>query len=71
MDSTLGGALPDIAAVMDLATDVLGSRAAAERWLATPAMALDQRRPLDLLGGAEGMALVTTLLTRMDHCIYL
>ncbi len=67
----LGGTRPDVAAVMHLATDVLGSRTAADRWLATPAIALDQRRPADLLGDADGIALITNLLTRMDHCIYL
>ena len=34
-------------AVVAQATDVLGSRAAAERWLMAPAMGLDRRRPLD------------------------
>ncbi len=71
MDSTLAGPLPEVAAVMDLATDVLGSRTAAERWLVTPAMALDQRRPIDLLSDADGIALVTTLLRQMDRCTYL
>lgn len=71
MDGNPDGTLSYVAAVTDLATDVLGSRAAAERWIATPALGLDQRRPIDLLYSAEGMALVTTLLTRMDRCTYL
>jgi putative toxin-antitoxin system antitoxin component (TIGR02293 family) len=49
---------------------VFGSHAAAEHWLATPAIGLDQRRPVDLLQSAEGTDLVTALLTRIDHCVY-
>jgi putative toxin-antitoxin system antitoxin component (TIGR02293 family) len=71
MDSTADDFQFRVVAALDLATDVLGSRAAAEHWLATPALALDQRRPVDLLQSVEGMALVTTLLTRMDYGTYL
>jgi len=49
---------------------VLGSQEAAERWLSTPAMALDRRRPIDLLQSSEGTELVKTLLTRMDYGVY-
>ena len=49
---------------------VLGSREAAERWLSTPAMGLDQRQPIDLLRSSEGTDLVKTLLTRMDFGVY-
>ena len=55
-----------LASVAEQATDVLGSRQAAKRWLAVPAIRLDRRRPIDLLQRSEGTALVRTLLTRMD-----
>lgn len=56
--------------VTSQAVDVLGSREAAERWLSTPAMALDQRKPIELLQSSEGTDLVKTLLTRMDFGVY-
>lgn len=56
--------------VTDQAIDVLGSRDAAERWLSTPAMGLDQRKPIELLQSSEGTDLVKTLLTRMDFGVY-
>ena len=52
------------------AVEVLGSREAAERWLSTPAMGLDQRQPIELLQSSEGTDLVKTLLTRMDFGVY-
>lgn len=59
-----------LAAVTEQAIEVLGSQDAAERWLASPAMGLDRRRPIDLLRSSEGTVLVKTLLTRMDHGVY-
>lgn len=59
-----------LAAVTEQAADALGSWEAAERWLASPAMGLDQRRPIDLLQSSEGTELVKTLLTRMDYGVY-
>ena len=35
--------------ILDRASDILGSGEAAERWMSEPAMALDQRRPEDLI----------------------
>jgi len=59
-----------LALVAEQAVDVLGSQAAAERWLSTPAMGLDQRIPIDLLQSSEGTDLVRTLLTRMDYGVH-
>ena len=56
--------------VTQQAIEVLGSRETAERWLSTPAMGLDRRKPIDLLQSTEGTELVKTLLTRMDYGIY-
>ena len=57
-------------AVMGQASDVLGSREAAERWLSAPAMGLDQRVPIDLLASSEGTEMVKTLLERMEYGVY-
>jgi putative toxin-antitoxin system antitoxin component (TIGR02293 family) len=52
------------------ATEVLGSQEAAEQWLNTPAMALDQRRPIELLSTAVGADMVERLLSRIEYCVY-
>ncbi|KAF1048794.1 type II RES/Xre toxin-antitoxin system antitoxin [Xylophilus sp.] len=59
-----------LASVTEQAVGVLGSRDAAERWLASPATGLDRRRPIDLLQSSEGAELVRTLLTRMEYGVY-
>ena len=59
-----------LVSVTDLAIEVLGSQPAAERWLSSPAMGLDQRQPIDLLQSTEGTEMVKTLLTRMDYGVY-
>ena len=59
-----------LVAVTHLAISVLGSQDAAERWLASPAIGLDDRKPIDLLQSSEGTDMVKTLLTRMDYGVY-
>lgn len=58
------------AEVLTTATNVLGSQAEAEKWLATPAMALNQRRPLDLLSSPAGVEMVEQLLGRLEYGVY-
>jgi putative toxin-antitoxin system antitoxin component (TIGR02293 family) len=59
-----------LALVTRQATDVLGSHEAAERWLSTPAIGLERRRPIELLQSSEGTDMVRTLLTRMEYGVY-
>jgi putative toxin-antitoxin system antitoxin component (TIGR02293 family) len=59
-----------LVAVTSQAIKVLGNQEAAERWLASPAMGLDQRKPIDLLQSSEGTDLVKTLLSRMEYGVY-
>jgi putative toxin-antitoxin system antitoxin component (TIGR02293 family) len=59
-----------LVSVTSQAIDVLGSQEAAERWLASPAMGLDRRKPIDLLQSTEGTEMIKTLLTRMDYGVY-
>ena len=59
-----------LVSVVHQAQEVLGSQEAAERWLSSPAMGLDQRVPLDLLQSSEGTAMVKTLLSRMEYGVY-
>ena len=52
------------------ASAVFGSRDAAERWMAHPAMGLDGARPIDLLRTLQGAELVTEFLGRLEHGVY-
>jgi len=70
LDSNATDRLIRLASITEQAIDVLGSKEAAEHWLSTPAIGLDQRRPIDLLQSSEGAELVKTLLIRMDYGVY-
>lgn len=65
-----GGRAWKFAEVLAKATEVLGSQAEAEQWLSTPAMALDRRRPVDLLISPAGVEMVEQLLGRAERGVY-
>ena len=56
--------------VLAMATEVLGSREAAGRWMEEPAVGLEQRRPLDLLSTSAGVEIVRTFLERLQYGVY-
>jgi putative toxin-antitoxin system antitoxin component (TIGR02293 family) len=58
------------AEVLAKATSILGSQEEAEHWLERPAMALDGRRPIDLLSTPTGLELVADHLTRLEYGVY-
>ena len=58
------------AEVLVKATQVLGSQEDAELWLSSPAIALDGRKPIELMVTAQGVELVKTLLDRMAYGVY-
>ena len=58
------------AEILAKATDVFGSQAEAEQWLERPAIGLDQRRPIDLLGTPAGVELVEDHLDRREYGVY-
>jgi putative toxin-antitoxin system antitoxin component (TIGR02293 family) len=58
------------AEILGRATAILGTQAAAEAWLEQPAMALDGRRPLDLLSTPAGVQSVEDHLTRLEYGVY-
>jgi putative toxin-antitoxin system antitoxin component (TIGR02293 family) len=58
------------AEILARATDLLGSQEEAERWLQKPAMALDGRRPIDLLSTPAGVELVDDHLVRLEYGVY-
>lgn len=59
-----------LAKILAQAIAVLGSREAAAQWLASPAMALDRRRPIELLATTAGAAMVEDLLGRIAYGVY-
>jgi len=65
-----GGRTFKFAEVVAKATLVLGNREAAVQWLTSPAMGLDQQKPLDLLATPVGTQLVEELLGRIEHGVY-
>lgn len=52
------------------AAQVLGSKDAAEKWLSSPQIGLDGRRPVELLTTAPGADLVKDQLLRMEFAVY-
>ena len=58
------------AEIVAKATEVFGDQTGAERWLTSPAMALDERRPTDLLSSPAGVEMVEQLLGRLEHGVY-
>ncbi|HEV2515638.1 MAG TPA: antitoxin Xre/MbcA/ParS toxin-binding domain-containing protein [Devosia sp.] len=58
------------AEVFAKAAEVFGTEDEARRWLEEPAMALDQRRPIDLLASPAGTELVENLLLQLEYGVY-
>ncbi len=58
------------AEILGRATELFGSQAEAEAWLERPAMALDQRKPIDLLSTPAGVESVEDHLTRLEYAVY-
>lgn len=56
--------------ILAKATEVFGSQEEAERWMERPAIALDQRRPIDLMTTPAGSDLVEDHLQRLDYGVY-
>ena len=58
------------AEILAKATEVLGSQQEAEEWLQRPAIALDQRRPINLLATPAGVQIVEDFLGRLKYGVY-
>lgn len=58
------------AEILARASGIFGSQAEAEQWLERPAMALDQRKPIDLLSTPAGVEAVERHLTRLEYGVY-
>lgn len=64
------GRLWKFAEILNTASRVFGDQQAAERWLNSPAIALEQRSPMDLLTTPAGAEIVEQLLGRLEHGVY-
>ncbi|WP_167093422.1 type II RES/Xre toxin-antitoxin system antitoxin [Massilia frigida] len=60
----------NFAEVMTQAAAVFGSKEEGVRWLVEPALALEGRRPVDLLSTSAGDDLIKDLLTRLEYGVY-
>jgi putative toxin-antitoxin system antitoxin component (TIGR02293 family) len=58
------------AEILGRAIEIFGSQAEAEEWLERPALALGQRRPIDLLSTPAGVESVEDHLTRLEYGVY-
>ncbi len=52
------------------AIEVMGSEQRARDWLVEPAMALDRRKPIDLMATPAGTELVEDLLVQLEYGVY-
>ena len=59
-----------VVALYALAADVLGSVEAADEWMTSPAVALNDAAPLDYSRNAAGAKRVERLLLRLEHGVY-
>lgn len=64
------GRLWKFAEIFNTATEVFGDRKSAARWLTSPAIALEQKVPVDLMTTQPGSELVEQLLGRLEHGVY-
>ena len=62
--------LENLSSFLRKAIEVFGSKEGAEQWLASPAIGLERRRPIDLLGTPDGFEAVATYLHRIEYGVY-
>jgi putative toxin-antitoxin system antitoxin component (TIGR02293 family) len=70
LDAEQSGRVWQFAEVFAKAEDVLGSHQGAADWMMAPAMALENRRPIDLLTTPVGAQLVDDVIERMRYGVY-
>jgi putative toxin-antitoxin system antitoxin component (TIGR02293 family) len=71
LDPDQGSRAWRFATILEKCIRLFGTRAHAENWLATPAMALNRFRPIDLLGTCAGVEAVETMLGRIEYGVYM
>jgi putative toxin-antitoxin system antitoxin component (TIGR02293 family) len=66
-----GNRLWQVAAILAKSIELLGTQAAAERWLSRPALGLNGHPPLELLQTPPGKNLVDDLLVQLEYGVYI
>ena len=61
--------IPDLNALLERATEVIGDRGAAARWLGTPVKALGYKTPINV-AATEGNERVLAILDRVEHGVW-
>lgn len=59
-----------VESVIARASQVIGDRSAALRWMGTPVRSLDLATPISILGTTDGVLRVTDVLGQMEHGIW-
>ena len=70
LDADQSGRVWRFAELLSKAADVLGTSDLAVEWMLKPAMALEHRRPIELLTTAIGAQLVDDVIERMRYGVY-
>ncbi len=70
LDAEQSGRVWQFMELLAKAEDVFGSRERAVDWILEPAMALENRRPIELLTTRVGARLVDDVIERMRHGVY-
>jgi putative toxin-antitoxin system antitoxin component (TIGR02293 family) len=70
LDAEQSGRVWQFAELFTKVSDTLGSDARAVDWMMAPAMALENRRPIDLLTTSVGAQLVDDVVERMRYGVY-
>lgn len=70
LDAEQSGRVWQFAELLAKAEDVLGSRERAVEWMLRPAIALENRRPIELLTTPFGAHLVDDVIERMRYGVY-
>lgn len=70
LDSNQSARVWRFAELLTKAEDVLGSPERAVEWMLEPAVALEKRRPIELLTTTVGTQLVEDVIERMRHGVY-
>jgi len=65
-----GSRLWKFAEILSMATELFGDQKAAERWLNSPAIALERHAPVDLMTTQAGAEMVEQLITRLEYGVY-
>jgi putative toxin-antitoxin system antitoxin component (TIGR02293 family) len=56
--------------MLDRATEIIGDREEALRWLGTPVRALNFATPVSQLATSQGKEAVESVLTRLEHGVF-